>query len=259
MLKKKILEHKVALIIAACIIVIIGNYFFYKAANLYFYDLNKEEAKNQKEFIENFNIKDTININVVEQNEEDYLAYDGIKVKNYFKDFRELKSAEEGEKEEFLKYGLYDENDEIKAILWMGVGDTYVDLLKSDFNAFKTEATIFRSMDKSKFLKANDINGDIELLEFLDKKENFKSNVFTSAEKIMEKYALAYFAYKGFPTLESVTLIKGDYTGYILNTDMGIKECSILKNGKRYFLTFINTGYFNDELIKEILNTVVID
>jgi hypothetical protein len=75
----------------------------------------------------------------------------------------------------------------------------------------------------------------------------------------MEKYALAYFAYKGFPTLESVTLIKGDYTGYILNTDMGIKECSILKNGKRYFLTFINAGYFNDELIKEILNTVVID
>lgn len=37
-----------------------------------------------------------------------------------------------------------------------------------------------------------------------------------------------------------------------------MKEVSILKNGKRYVFMFLNTTYFTDEKINDLLNTIVI-
>ena len=52
--------------------------------------------------------------------------------------------------------------------------------------------------------------------------------------------------------------IKGDYVGYILNLN-NMKEVSILKNKKRYILTFLGNDYFTDDYVRELLNTIIIE
>ncbi len=75
-----------------------------------------------------------------------------------------------------------------------------------------------------------------------------------------ENYAIYFMTSVVMPSIDSITLIDGDYGGYIFNmSNFNVKEVSIIKNDKRYTFVFINTEYFKDEYIKELLNTIVID
>ena len=60
------------------------------------------------------------------------------------------------------------------------------------------------------------------------------------------------------PDVESITEIKGDYKGYILNLG-NAKEVSIIDGKKKYIFTFFNKDYFTDQYIKELLETIIID
>ena len=62
--------------------------------------------------------------------------------------------------------------------------------------------------------------------------------------------------------VEGITLINGDYEGYCVNHNFDtayIVECNILKDDKRYTLTFNNSKHFTNEMIKDLLNTLVIE
>lgn len=62
--------------------------------------------------------------------------------------------------------------------------------------------------------------------------------------------------------VEGITLINGDYEGYCFNHNFEkayIKECNILKDDKRYTLTFNNSKYFTNVKIQDLLNTLVIE
>ena len=60
------------------------------------------------------------------------------------------------------------------------------------------------------------------------------------------------------PSVQNITEIKGDLTGYIYNMKTSL-EVNILKNNKRNIITFYNKDYFTDQYVKELLQTITID
>ena len=140
----------------------------------------------------------------------------------------------------------------------MSVADTYVNLLKLDKSLFGTEDKRITNTDLANILEKNKINNDIELFKYLEKQKDVKNNIFTSAKEMKENYTIQFMVSVIMPQMDSITLINGDYQGYIFNLKNNMKEVSILKNGKRYVFMFLNTTYFTDEKINDLLNTIVI-
>lgn len=71
-------------------------------------------------------------------------------------------------------------------------------------------------------------------------------------------YSIHLLNIVGQVNIEELKLIDGNYEGYMVNRNMDsadIKEYNILKDGKRYCLTFIGLEYFTDEKIQDLLNT----
>ena len=79
-----------------------------------------------------------------------------------------------------------------------------------------------------------------------------------TAKEMKENYTIQFMVSVIMPQMDSITLINGDYQGYIFNLKNNMKEVSILKNGKRYVFMFLNTTYFTVEKINDLLNTIVI-
>ncbi len=243
------------IVLISLLILIIG-YFGFKIFFLYYYNVDNMNVENYKDIINGLKIKDKITIKSETLNENEYLTFKNMKVKNDFKDFKLL---ENNENQDFIKYALYDENDKVKASFWMGITESYVDMFRKDVTIFGMNDKIIKNTDISDFLDENNINSDIELFSYLQENKNNKNNIFTSIKHMKENYILNFLVAVALPEISSVTLIDGDYDGYIFNLKGDFKEVSIIKNNKRYIFTFLKLDYFTDEYIKEILNTIVID
>lgn len=236
------------------IILLVGVYFAYKDFNLYYYDINIITDGNYQEFISGLKVENEITLKKVDVIDNNYLEYDGMKIRNDFKNFEQL---EEIPNVSSLKFVLRDEKNKVKASFWMGKGYTYLTMLKADKTLFGTNDKKITNTDISEFLKENNINNDIELLKYLEKNKNKKNSIFTSVKQMKKNYGIQFLASIMLPKADNITLIKGDYEGYIFNME-NMKEVSLLKDGKRYVFMFINTDYFTDEYVKDILNTLVI-
>ncbi len=249
-MKKKIL-------IPILIIVLILLYFGYKGFNLLYYDVNNVTIFDYETFADNFKIKDTLTIEHKEIDPNDYLKYQNIKIKNDFRNFEKMDSTLDSSNISSERYIL--KNDKTTAF-WMSVTDTYVYLLKSDKTLFGTEDKRITNSNLTDILNKYNIENDIDLFNFLSNKKNVKSNIFTSVKRMKENYAIYFMTSVMMPSIDSITLIDGDYNGYIFNmSNFNVKEVSIIKDNKRYTFLFINTEYFKDEYIKELLDTVVIE
>ena len=136
---------------------------------------------------------------------------------------------------------------------------TWIDYLKEDevtfYNANPKKTT---SKERIDFLKKEKITNDIELFKFLNKEEKRKNNVFTPIKDIKGRYSVMLMASVFMPDVQSMTEIKGDYIGYTYNMKRA-KEVDILKNNKRYIITFYDRDYFTDEYVEELLKTIVIE
>lgn len=236
------------------IILLVGVYFVYKGFNLFYYDINIITDGKYEEYISGLKVENEIKLKKVDVIDNNYLEYDGMKIRNDFKNFEKLEEIPEVSS---LKFVLRDENNKVKASFWMGKGDTYLTMLKADKTLFGTNDKKITNTEITEFLKENNINNDIEFFEYLEKNKNKKNSIFTSVKQMKKNYGIQYLASVMLPEINSVTLIKGDYEGYIFNMK-NMKEVNIIKDGKRYVFMFIYTDYFTDEYIKDILNTVVI-
>ena len=246
---------KFKIVLISLLILIIG-YFGFKIFFIYYYNVDSMNVENYEDIINGLKIKNKITIKSEVLNEDEYLTFKNMKVKNDFKDFKLL---ENNENQDFIKYALYDENDKVKASFWMGITESYVDMFKKDVTIFGMNDKIIKNTDISDFLDKNNINSDIELFSYLQENKNNKNNIFTSIKHMKENYILNFLVAVALPEISSVTLIDGDYDGYIFNLKGDFKEVSIIKNNKRYIFTFLKLDYFTDEYIEEILNTIVID
>ncbi len=143
-----------------------------------------------------------------------------------------------------------------KRAFTIGVTETYTELFQSEFHLFGGRSEVNNKMMISIF-KQNQIRNDIELFEFLEKNKNIKNTIFTSSSKMKRNYAIQHMALLALPKVESITLIDGEYIGYILNLNDRMREVSILKNGKRYIFSFLGFE-IDDAYIESLLNTIVI-
>ena len=90
----------------------------------------------------------------------------------------------------------------------------------------------------------------------MKKQKYYKNTIFTNVKDIKNNGILTYI-YESIPKVENLSLIKGDYEGYIF--DFGeAKQVNILKNDKLYYFTFVYHNYFTDEYVQNLLNTIVI-
>lgn len=247
---------KRSIIILISILLIVCCYFGYKGFNLYYYNVDFL-TDNYSEILKGIHIKDTIYLKHTDIKDNNYIEFNGIKVKNEFKKFTKLDQTRSANNS--LKYALYGENKSLIASFWMGTTDTYVKILKSDKTLFGARDSRVTNANLTKMLEKNNINNDIELFRCLENKKNIKNNIFTSVKKMKENYTIQFMVTVMLPQIEDITLIDGDYEGYIFNIKNNIKMAVILKNDKSYVFTFLKTDYFTDEYIKEILNTVEID
>lgn len=250
------MKKKNYVLIAIGLIIIVGIYLGYKGFNMFYYSTDNITTENYQGFIDGLKITDTITIKNEKLDENQYLTFENIKIKNDFSKFE--KSGNEFSKDT-IKYVLSDENNEAKASFIIGTTKSYVNLLKKDSTLFNTDDKRITNTNLSTFFEKNNINNDIELFRYLEKNKNVKNNIFTSVKKMKENYNVQYLTSSIIPQTKGITLIDGNYTGYILNLTNDIKEVSILKGDKKYYFTFFNLEYFTDAYIQEILNTIVID
>lgn len=241
-------------VIIVCLL-LFCTYFGFKGFNLYYYNINNITTVNYRKIVEALNIKETINIEHKKLPNNEYLEFKNIKIKN---DFKEFKRSENQYSKDTIKYVLYDEKGKVKASFWMSEADTYIELLKSDKTLFGTGDNKITNDNLKDIIDENNITNDIELFNYLSKNKDVKNNIFTSVKQMKKNYSLQFMVSVTIPVIENITLIDGDYQGYIFNMDK-IKEVNILKNNKRYVFTFLDKSYFTDEKINNLIETIVIN
>lgn len=260
-MKKKYL----ILIIIILLLLLVGGYLGYKIYYANYYDLsNIQDFEKSKE---NFVIKDdTITITTNKLSEEEYLIFKNMKMRNIFSDFEKRFSSEENPNikiEEFVWYYLKDsETGKQIAAIGIAKGRTLVEDYKSDIQELSSTDNRVKSKDRTKLFKDNNITNDIELINYLIKTADKKNSIFDSLEDMKNKYTIHSLVRGTYMNVEGITLIEGDYQGYMFNHNLNgtyAKEFNILKDNKRYTLTFIGLDYFTEEKIQDLLNTLVIE
>ena len=189
-------------------------------------------------------------------NYQEYLEFKDIKIRNDFKNFE---YKEEISTDDTLKYVLYDKDGELEVAFFIGVMDTYVEMLKSDIDIYSYNRKSIEMDGIKDFLKDKGISNDIDLFKYLVEHKNDNINIFTSVKEMKGRYALNSLIGLMFPKIEEITLIDGTYAGYVLNLDNDIREVHILYYDKSYVFTFIGDDYFSDEYIYELLDTLVME
>lgn len=236
------------------VVLLVGIYFGCKAFYLYYYDIKRTTTEDFSEVTKGLKVSDTITIQTKRLSHDQYVIFDDMKIKNPSSDFQIAKNYS---KDGFKTYALSSEGEHFKTAFMIGKIDTLVYQLQNDSTLYEVFNGKISNADAVKFLKKNHITKDIELFQFLSQVKEEKNHIFTSVAKMKERYLLHGIAFTTIPKVNSISLIDGDYTGYIWNANK-LREVVILKNNKRYIYTFYNLDYFTDEMIKELLNTIEI-
>ena len=231
------------------VIILLGTilcvYFAVKIFSFIRYNVDTESV--------NFKFEEPLVIQKKNLTDNDYLElFDSIKIKNEFKDFEKQEKVKSTISETYI---LYDKNNKSKATMKIGITTTYVDKLVTEL---KTYAENINTKEMKKYLEKNNIKDDKKLFEFINNKSIKKINIFTKISDMKENYILKALKTNVLPSLNSITFITGDYDGYILNLNSDMKEIHIYYNDRIYYFLFMKLGYFTDDKIKDLLETVII-
>lgn len=244
-MKKKII------ILVSIVLVIIIAYFGYKGYNLSYYHIDED----LKIFTQKFDIQDTITLTHKNVSNNNYFEYQNIKIRNDFKEYEQTNINVDDSSPRLV---LKDKDDKTIKAFWMGISDEYTYLLESDKEYFGIDDKKIDTDIKS-ILKDNNINNDLDLFKYLANSNNIKNNIFTSTKKMKQHYSLIKMTSVIISSIDSITLIDGDYEGYIFNYQNNMKEVSIIKNNKRYTFIFMSDNPLTKEYLIDLLSTIVID
>lgn len=241
-------------IIIVVIVVFIGGFFGTKIYYLHKYNIVSVSDEEYFNYRDKLKVDNTINIKSKNLNENEYITFKNIKVRNDFENFEVLDSSDDQ-----IRYVL-NKNDKVEASFWYGITtDSLVYSLSNEFSLFGFEdENINLSVEERKeFFKDKNINNDIDLIKYLGTYEYKKNNLFTSTRKMKDNYFTKFITTFLIGGGNNITVIDGNYAGYIINM-ADTREAYIFKNNKKYVFTFINNDYFSDDYVEELLNTVVI-
>ena len=171
---------------------------------------------------------------------KDYFTYDGLKIKNEFNLY------EENINSNFKVYILKDTNDKVvfNKIPSNEILNLILDISKDNLLSY----------DLTKEFKNNKINNTYKAYEYLISNAKDDINIFSSINKIRKTQTINFIANSSFANLEKLTLIDGDYDGYILET-YGVKEIFINHGEYSYTITIFSLDY-SDEQIANLISTI---
>lgn len=250
-------EKKKRKIILFSLFIILISILGYKLFTLKYYEFHPTQD-DLKIFNQFKNLK-TLEIKTEKNLTFDYITHKNISFINVFQDFNLIK-----DKDPYTQYQL-DKNN-IQATFIIDSFDSFHKL----FSYSNDEITFYNGTNtittntpqkfttqnyRQEFLKKNNINDDVDLIKFIKENGILKSNLFSSTKTMKQNYSYNMFLSIVLPTAEEVTIITGDLNGYILKIG-NFKQVNILKDDLQYNLQFFNLEYFNDDLIKTILESV---
>ena len=224
----------------------------------YFYLIYRPENisdKNYDNFMKSFETHNDININKKNVEDNNYFIFKNIKIRNDFKDY-----VARLESEDNITYELEDENGNKKAIFRIGIED-------NEINDFLNEG-LFEKKEKEKFLAKYNISNDNDLFNFIIKKHNTNSSIFTSVNKMKENAMIQYLTFVLLSNPSYITKISGDYTGYIIGKEKSesanpkfknINTVRLFNNNKVYSFGFWISDDFSEEYLKDIVETIIIE
>lgn len=245
---KNIILTIIALILISSTLFIVGKTFL-----LYKYTYN--DKNNYKQIINGLKIKNTIKIYKKTINEDLYIEEAYYRIINDFKNYNIER------KDNIVRYTNINKNSTSAFLATKYI--QYLDVFSSDnvqiFNVDEKDDynKKFNSADRKYFLLRNDINDDIDFLYYIKENANKNNHLLSSKREILEKYALDLFVSTTIPKVNNITLITGDYRGYIFNRDTS-REIHIIRDNQDYIFTLIGKEFQSDEYIKDIFSTLEI-
>ena len=164
-------------IIIVIVVVFIGGFFGTKIYNLNKYKISTVTNGEYQEHKERLKIANTITIENKKLNDDEYLIFNDIKIKNDFEKFEILDNSTD----EHRMYVLKD-NDVVKASF--GVGSTtesVVEILSDDLSIYgwTEEHLSISKEERIRFFKKYNIKNDVDLIKFLSTYEYKKNNLFS--------------------------------------------------------------------------------
>jgi hypothetical protein len=204
--------------------------------------LTYNKYQNKQEII----ISNDGNITILHKDVKNYLTYNGIKIRNDFNKYEYEKSDD--------TYILYDKDEDIINMFSIFKVETLIDVFKK-FDDTLSEKEI------NKFLKDNNINNDIELLDYIS---NYSKNInlFSSNYDIKLNDYIRRYINEVMPLIYEYKVIDGDYYGivtYNLNyEEEKTIEVMLLKNNVRYIISYIGSE-IEEKYVLDLIGTVIFD
>lgn len=205
----------------------------YKMMIINSYTINKMEKKKIDEIINGLIIKDLKVILKEEQEEEEYLTFQNIKVRNIFKEFTCI--------EQDNTYSCQKED-----------GSTF---LMKKTTSFTDK---WEKYQEKNHIKEGTYKTDIDLLGAIKDASTSKNTLLKPGGYIKRDYFLQKYAIDNIPNIHSIDLVEGDYSGYILHTTSNSRELYITYKKNTYTFQFTNLDYFTEEVIQNFMNSIII-
>lgn len=217
--------------------------------------LNKFKSEERDLNLESI-FSETITIskyNEVSSNE--ILKYEELSMKNYFVEY----IVNQDNPSMKVKY---DSNHNIESFYIIDKVQQYIEMLNlNSFNLYEEGDSSnydFSTNESTKsYLRDRNIENDIDLLNYTKSNYYIKNNIFMNKETIKNNYLINSFVEVTLPEFESVTLINGRLSGYIINgSSNNLKEIHLLNNDTQYIITLSGKSITNDEFIIKLLETI---
>lgn len=239
-------------VIISILLLVILSFIFFKSIMLKKYTV--EQIHEYENIIKKLDFTNSIEIYKKIINENEYLIFPEFKIRNDFSDFKTITELEDYE---ILKYLKFDEYDNLEAAFRASKDNQLIEKFKKNFDEVPIgEDAIFIDEDREYFLIKNNINNDLDFLNYINQKYYLNSNLFTSLRQMEENYNFNNFVQISLPDIKKSAKIIGDYEGYIFDVQEDIREVHILKNNKDYIFTFIGEEMIKDEYIVDLLSTL---
>ena len=247
-MKNKSFVKKHILISSLCIIILL--LFCFKLTYLFRYKISDK-------VINSYISSEKILVNTDKESKNEYIIYDGIKFKSIIQNFEEVIGTSSNEN--LKMYTCYDKGKEEAYTFSISKNKSLVSLIKENKLSIGINDRIYNSIDKQKLLKKNNISNDRDLIKFLVNNKNIKNDISTLWINIKENYYISELLELILGDESIFSYIDGDITGYVKNVyTKGHKEIHILVS--EYDYTFLlSTNYFSDGIIKELLESIVIE
>lgn len=244
--KKHILVVSLVVVLALVAVYISIHAFYYSYYNV----------KNFKKSVEKLYIKETWSIQHKKLAEDEYFKVGSYKIKNDFQNFEKVGNLNKDSADIYIQKSS---TGILKTSIWFSKG------LKESVKYLNENMTIFGSTnieikDVLDLIEQKNIKSDMNLLKYVIEFKDNKLTIFSSIKKMKESAVITVLINTLLKNDEFILLTR-DYEGYVyyMNDYHAKRVVNIFKNGKKYELMFVNTDYFTDAYIKELLNTLVIE